>query len=102
MIDILQTSITGDLLIQNGDLVLGESNTQNVFDLINSAPGEFKQYPSIGLGINSYLNANVDETSLTQKIQIQLNGDGFNTQKMIVSFDNTNDTETIDVSGVTR
>ncbi len=102
MIDLLQTSIDGDLKIVAGDLVLGESDTQNVFDLINSERGEFKQYPQVGLGIYGYLNSEMDQYALTQQISIQLNADGFNTSNMVVTFDNASSTEKIDVSKVKR
>ncbi len=102
MIDLLQTSINGDLACYNGDLVFGNSDTQNVHDLINDNIGEWKQYPNVGLGIINYLNSNMDNTTITQAIRIQLQNDGFDTSSLVVTTDNSNSVETIDVSGVKR
>lgn len=102
MNDIQLTSLTGDLLIKNGDFVIGDSDTQNIHDIINDNKGEWKQYTNVGLGIFYYLNSPLDRTSFKQQIALQLQSDGFNTQNMILSFNNTNGTETVDVSQVTR
>jgi hypothetical protein len=45
----------GDLLIVNGDFVIGESEEQHMEDIILAAPGEFRQYPTLGVGISRYL-----------------------------------------------
>ena len=102
MIDILLTAIDGDLLVKNGDFLFGESDEQNIHDLINDAPGEWKEFLNVGLGINYYLNSRMDKTSITQAVRIQLQNDGFNTDKMVLLFDNINSTEIIDLTGVSR
>lgn len=55
MKDILLDS-KGDLLIQNGDFVIGESDNQHQLDIITAAKGEFKEFPEIGVGINEMLS----------------------------------------------
>ncbi len=103
MIDIQLTGLTGDLAVSpKGDLVFGESDTQNIHDIINDNKGDWKQYTNVGVGIFYYLNSGVDKNQLKQQIATQLQKDNFNTQNMKVSFDNANSVESIDVSNVTR
>lgn len=102
MQDIILTNINGDLLIKNGDFVIGESNTQNVKDLINDNVGEWKQYLTAGMGIYNYLNSNITQNEITQKVRIQLNGDGFNTTNIKIDLNNSDSQLKIDVFGVTR
>lgn len=46
----------GDLLIQNGDFVIGESDNQHQLDILLSEKGEWKEFPEIGVGINEMLS----------------------------------------------
>lgn len=41
----------GDLLIQDGDFVVGTSDNQHIRDILVSFQGEWKQFPLIGAGI---------------------------------------------------
>lgn len=75
--DIKLQSIDGDLLIENGDFVIFDSDYQHIHDIINDAPGEWKQFPTLGVNLKSvqYGPANVNQ--LQQTIKIQLTGDGY-------------------------
>ena len=46
----------GDLLIKNGDFVIGESDNQHQLDILLAEKGEFKEYPEIGVGIQEMLS----------------------------------------------
>lgn len=46
----------GDLLIQNGDFVIGESDNQHQLDILLAEKGEFKEFPEIGVGIQEMLS----------------------------------------------
>ncbi len=48
--DILTDIDTDDLLIKNGDFVIGESNEQNLEDLVYGAMFDYKLAPLIGAG----------------------------------------------------
>jgi hypothetical protein len=49
-----------DLHIHNGDFVVGESDYQRCELIILCWKGEFKEFPSLGLGIESYLKKSVN------------------------------------------
>lgn len=67
----------GNLLIQNGDLVVGPSDAQHVADTINAFPGWWKQYPNDGVGISSYYKARIEKQDLINKMRQQLENDGY-------------------------
>jgi hypothetical protein len=45
----------GDLLIENGDFVIGDSSSQHQKDILMATKGEFKEFPEIGVGIEAML-----------------------------------------------
>lgn len=47
---------TGDLLIQDGDFVIGNADNQHQLDIITATKGEFKEFPEIGVGIEAMLS----------------------------------------------
>lgn len=52
---------TDDLLIENGDFVIGISDLQHQEHLLVAQKGDFKQYPDIGVGIQNFLReTNID------------------------------------------
>jgi len=64
-----------DLLIENGDFVIGESFEQEVTLIVQSTKGEWKNQPLIGAGIADYLLDN-DFNGLKSEIKTQLKYDG--------------------------
>lgn len=47
---------TGDLLIQNNDLVIGYSDNQQQEHILIANKGEFREFPEIGVGIAQMIN----------------------------------------------
>jgi hypothetical protein len=78
---------SGDLLVQNGDLVVGPSDQQHIEDIISSAPGWWKQFPAIGVNIFQFLNSVGQEQTLEKQIILQLQSDGFTVTSPRASFD---------------
>jgi hypothetical protein len=77
-----------DLLIKDGDFVFDESDLDHIQDIITSEPGEWKQWPEVGVGLKNYLNADssITETgSLRRKILMQLEADGYRVDKLTIS-----------------
>lgn len=69
----------GELRIEGGDLVMGESTDQHVAHLLLAQKGEYKQSPLTGIGILNYLNAPVEKKTrdmLEREIRLQLEADG--------------------------
>lgn len=55
MTDIL-LSKTGDLEIQNGDIIFGYSDNQHQEHILLANKGDYKEFPELGVGINNMLN----------------------------------------------
>ena len=71
--DILVAS--GDLLLQNGDWVMGESTRQHQDHLLLAQKGELREFPTAGVGVHDWL---LDETrnDLAREIKRQFEADG--------------------------
>lgn len=67
----------GDLKISNGDLVVGESDNQHIRDLIEGAPGWWKQFPLAGLNPYKYYNSKNSEQTVKNDVKKQLTQDGY-------------------------
>ncbi|MDD2965538.1 MAG: hypothetical protein PHU33_16465 [Bacteroidales bacterium] len=75
---------TGDLANQDGDLVVGDASIQLQKDLIQAGEGEYKQNPTTGIGIYTFIDDEGPE-NLLKKIRSQLAGDNCNVKKSIVT-----------------
>ncbi len=84
--DFLLNPTTGDLLIQNGTFVIGPSDNQHIEDIIIANPGDWKQYPKLGVGIDSYINGS-DLYELNQSIKTQLVADGYSINNINIKYD---------------
>jgi hypothetical protein len=73
----LLIDVNGDLLIQNGDFVIGNNEVQSAVLIVNTVQGAWKQFPLIGCGLKSYLGSDGQIKNLKRKIQIQMLSDGF-------------------------
>jgi hypothetical protein len=69
-----------DLDIQNGDMVLGESDAQNINLLIRLSQGNIKQHPLVGFGEERLLNGVLDGRA-RRDIQEAILVDGYNLTK---------------------
>ena len=65
---------TGDLIIQDGDLVIGESDDQQKEILLVSEKGSFKENPAVGVGLQDFLEA--DGADLLGEMRRQFIADG--------------------------
>lgn len=86
----LRTDLTlypdGDLPIDAPGLMpVGFSDQQHVTDCMNSFPGEWKQYPTNGVGVARYLKASNNVAGTIQReSRIQLQRDGYGVGNMLV------------------
>lgn len=74
-----------DLLIQNGDLAISESDTQHIADTLNAFPGWWKENPADGVGVFAFFNSAGQEQTLKRNMQIQLSSDGYKVSNPQVS-----------------
>lgn len=93
--DILIDTATGDLLIKDGDFVIGESTKQHMNDLMVSQKGNYKLDPLIGVALRDFLlEDNNYSEDLKREIMEQYEADGINIQQM-----NLNSPDDIIVTG---
>ena len=78
--DLLLTE-ENDLLIKNGDFVVGESTRQHQNLLLIADKGEFKQYPTVGVGILRYLE-DYNGDNLAREIRAEFNKDGMSVKEI--------------------
>lgn len=77
MKDILQDQ-NGDILISNGDVVIGESDLQEVGEIIQANPGDIKNDPIIGVGLNKYIKGKVSNHFVEAEVKTHLKRDDKN------------------------
>lgn len=78
----------GDLQIENGDFVTGQSDEQNVALILAVNKGAFKQFPLVGVGIKRYINGKLD-SQLERQIRLQLAADGYSVKA--IGLDNNDE-----------
>lgn len=66
-----------DLQPVNGDFKQGNAANQIPYYLIKSGIGNWKEFPLVGLGIDQYLNSDIDRYELQALIKEQLKSDVF-------------------------
>lgn len=79
-----------DILIQNGDFVIGDGVVQHSRLLIDLGQGEIRQFPNAGVGIINYVGAKVDENDLYQAIYDELIKDDIQLLDLTVTQNNNN------------
>ena len=82
MKDLLLDSDT--LLIRNNDFVIGDSDSQNINDVLQAEKGEFKRTPQLGVGATNFINSPTDIQNIKSVVQLNLELDGFTVQEVIV------------------
>lgn len=66
----------GDLNIENGDFVLGESDFQHLELILKSEQGQWKEHPELGANLHKAQSGVIDRF-LNRDIRVQLEADGF-------------------------
>ncbi len=74
-LDFLYDSETGDLVIQNGDFVIGQSDLLQAQTILSVSKGGIRQYPLIGENLNNLLGSNLDQNVIYNLIQKALKSD---------------------------
>ena len=72
----------GDLVIANGDFVVGDSIDQEVATLLQLNKGELKEFPILGPDLIKLINSNTSEVELRQIIKTELKRDGKSYQEL--------------------
>lgn len=70
-----------DILVQEGSTAIGDVQPQNKALIIVSNPGEWKQHPELGVGIEGWINDD-NPGNLRAEIKRHLKSDGFKVDKV--------------------
>lgn len=80
-------SIKEDLEIRQGDFFVNDSDQQHIQHILKAKPGQFYQYPFVGLGVVDFRGASLNPQRLKQLIKIQLKADNYTPTVVDVSPD---------------
>ena len=61
----------------DGDFKQGNAVNQLIYYILKSGTGNWKEFPLVGVGIEQYLNSNIDRYELQAIIKAQLKSDVF-------------------------
>ena len=73
--DFLFDPVTGDILIDKNNLVVGDATQQRQFDVVIADKGHYKHQPRVGVGLRNYLNDVGSMPGLTGAIRVELMND---------------------------
>lgn len=68
-----------------GDLDVGESDKQHIEHILQASPGQFYQFPSLGVGVIKDINSNINEPTLKQRINENLEADNFRVNRIEIT-----------------
>jgi hypothetical protein len=88
--DFLQNDGEDLIFNNNGDFAIGDSEKQHISDIIYTAPGWYKEFPSVGVNIQQYLSGAGISDDLNRNLKLQLQSDGYSvtTAKFIQNGEN--------------
>jgi len=66
-----------DLIIENGDFRVADSDQNHVLLIIKTFLGSFKQFPLVGMGIDQELASTGRQQVIKRNMRVQLNNDGY-------------------------
>lgn len=64
-----------DLIISDGDFAIGESELQEVANILKSVEGNFKANPLIGANMEQYIRQGDNKSKIEQRVRIALKRD---------------------------
>jgi hypothetical protein len=75
---------SGEVVVANGELALGDIDEQTIKLLFASAPGEWKERPTAGIGVQTMQHGATDRFA-ERTIRVQLEAAGFNLKKLSIT-----------------
>lgn len=72
----------------NGELVIGDSEQQDVKLFLATRPGDWKEHPTVGVDAKRFIKSRGAKTAIANAIRSQLTADGFKVIKVTVEFPN--------------
>ncbi|MCL2133021.1 MAG: hypothetical protein FWH39_01595 [Bacteroidales bacterium] len=75
---------TGDLLVENGGLVIDDNRSQLTEHIVRAYPGEFKEAPTLGAYVERLLGGNYDPFWTGDTMEM-LHSQGLDVQKIDIT-----------------
>jgi hypothetical protein len=72
----------GDLDFSSGDIGKGETTTLHQRRLLMASKGEYKQYPTIGVGVTDFILDEVGDDELKQIVTTEFENDGMTIKQL--------------------
>ncbi len=79
--------LTDDIVIKDGDLLIEEADSQDIQIIVQAKPGQFYQFPTLGVGIQDFKNGPANKQSIRQIIRRNLKSDGFRVRSIEITDD---------------
>lgn len=76
-----------DLVINNGDFAIAESDSQHIVDTLNAFPGWWKNNPQDGVGLMQYMKGSANVPELNRSIKVNLESDGYRCEAPVINLD---------------
>jgi hypothetical protein len=87
-----------DLVIENGDFKISNSDMQHIELICLTDVGHWKQFPLLGVGIQKYIASSGQQDVLKRAINIQLASDGYKVNQIMISGTNEDFEYSIDAT----
>lgn len=71
-----------DVIIENGDFKVSDSDTQHIELVLRTFTGAWKQFPLVGMGIDRDLASSGKQQVIKRNMQNQLELDGYNVKEI--------------------
>lgn len=78
-----------ELLIENGDFKISESDQTHIILLMKTYQGNWKQFPLVGLGIDYYIASSGSRNLLSRAMTVQMEADDYKVNEIIIKGDST-------------
>jgi hypothetical protein len=74
----LTLDLNNDLIIENGDFFIGQTDDQNIEAILLAEKGQFYEFPLLGYGITRRLSSPFDRLTERKAIRESLKRDNYN------------------------
>ena len=76
-----------EVLYEDGDFKIGESDQQHIQHILLARPGQFAQHPLIGCGVQDYDHSSQSVQEKKQNISLQLESDNYKINSLVITTD---------------
>ena len=77
--------VNDDIQIKDGDLVVGDSDGQNIEFILSAKPGQFYQFPTLGVGVVDEIKGTISPQALRIKIRSNLEADNYRVNRIDIN-----------------